>query len=78
MAEHELGSDLGQLADNLLWQMRNYLNAVHSRFTAIEAALAVEAPPVEQIPGNGEVEREEHKLINRPGVKPPVGRTTTL
>ena len=76
MVEHnELGSDLGQLAENLLWQMRNYLNAVHSKLAAIDAVLAAQAPPTEQPAGNGELEREEHKLINRPGVKPPVGRS---
>jgi hypothetical protein len=60
----ELGSDLGQLADNLLWQMRNYLNAVHSKLAALDAVLAAQAPPVEQRPIF--VDREKP-------VKPPVG-----
>jgi hypothetical protein len=56
MPEHtELGSDLGQLADNLLWQMRNYLNAVHSRLAAVEAALEAK-PSSSPRKGNGDAE----------------------
>jgi hypothetical protein len=59
MPEHiEPGSDIGQLADNLLWQMRNYLNAVHSKLAAIDAVLAAQAPPTEQ-PGGGKFELEK-------------------